>query len=80
MCGRETGDIPSHLKDAHYGGAAKLGRGKTYVYPHDYPFHWAPQQYLLDALRDAHYYAYGDNKTEQTAKSYWERVKGQTNR
>lgn len=76
----KTGDIPSHLKDAHYGGAAKLGRGKTYVYPHDYPFHWAPQQYLPDALRDAHYYAYGDNKTEQTAKSYWERVKGQTNR
>ena len=76
----KTGDIPSHLKDAHYSGAAHLGRGKTYVYPHDYPFHWAPQQYLPDALRDAHYYAYGDNKTEQTAKSYWERVKGQTNR
>ncbi|NCB29169.1 MAG: replication-associated recombination protein A [Clostridia bacterium] len=76
----KTGDIPAHLKDAHYSGAAHLGRGKTYVYPHDYPFHWAPQQYLPDALRDTHYYAYGDNKTEQTAKSYWERVKGQTNR
>ncbi len=76
----KTDDIPAHLKDAHYSGAAHLGRGKTYVYPHDYPFHWAPQQYLPDALRDTHYYAYGDNKTEQTAKSYWERVKGQTNR
>lgn len=75
-----TGDIPAHLKDAHYSDAAKLGRGKSYVYPHDYPFHWASQQYLPDVLRDAHYYAYGDNKTEQTAKSYWERIKGQTNR
>lgn len=75
-----TGDIPAHLKDAHYGGAAKLGRGQTYVYPHDYPAHWAPQQYLPDALRDARYYTYGDNKLEQAAKSYWARVKDQKNR
>ena len=70
-----AGDIPAHLKDAHYGGAAKLGRGLTYRFPHDYPNHYAPQQYLPDALRDAHYYEYGPNKTEQAALRYWEAVK-----
>lgn len=71
----KTGDIPAHLKDAHYGGAAKLGRGLTYRFPHDYPNHYVPQQYLPDALRDAHYYDYGSNKTEQAARRYWEEVK-----
>ena len=72
----KTGDIPAHIKDAHYSGAAKLGRGLTYQYPHDFPNHWTPQQYLPDELRDAHYYEYGPNKTEQAAKAYWDRVKG----
>ena len=71
-----TDDIPAHIKDAHYSGAAKLGRGLTYQYPHDFPNHWTPQQYLPDELRDAHYYEYGPNKTEQAAKAYWDRVKG----
>ena len=72
----KVGDIPAHIKDAHYSGAAKLGRGLTYQYPHDFPNHWTPQQYLPDGLRGAHYYDYGPNKTEQAAKAYWERVKG----
>ena len=72
-----TGDIPAHLKDAHYAGAAKLGRGLTYRFPHDYPHHWTPQQYLPDALQGARYYEYGENKTEQAARAYWARVKGE---
>ena len=72
----KTGDIPAHIRDAHYGGAAKLGRGLTYQFPHDFPNHWTPQQYLPDELRAAHYYEFGMNKTEQAAKAYWERVKG----
>lgn len=72
----KAGDIPAHIKDAHYGGAAKLGRGLTYQYPHDFPNHWTEQQYLPDALRDAHYYTFGANKTEQTARAYWDKVKG----
>ena len=71
-----TGDIPAHLKDAHYGGAAKLGRGLTYQYPHAFPNHWVQQQYLPDELKDAHYYDFGPNKTEQAARAYWARVKG----
>jgi putative ATPase len=38
--------VPDHLKDAHYKGAARLGRGKGYKYPHDYPGHYTPQEYL----------------------------------
>ena len=73
----KSGDIPAHLKDAHYGGAKKLGRGLTYRYPHDYPNHWTAQQYLPDTLTDAKYYDFGPNKTEQAAKAYWDRVKGE---
>ena len=71
-----TGDIPANIKDAHYGGAQKLGRGLTYQYPHAFPNHWVQQQYLPDEIKDAHYYDYGPNKTEQAARAYWERVKG----
>ena len=72
------GDVPDHLKDSHYAGAAKMGRGLTYKYSHDYPNHYTPQQYLPDRLRDVVYYRYGDNKVEQAAKKYWELVKGET--
>ena len=71
-----AGDIPAHLKDAHYGGAKKLGRGLTYQYPHMYPNHWVQQEYLPEELRGAQYYEYGPNKTEQAAKAYWNKVKG----
>ena len=72
----KVGDIPSHIKDAHYSGAAKLGRGLTYQYPHNFPNHWTPQQYLPDELKGTHYYDFGPNKTEQAAKAYWDRIKG----
>lgn len=70
------GDIPSSLKDCHYGGAKKLGRGQTYLYSHDYPNHWVKQQFLPDHLVGHHYYEYGPNKTEQAARAYWEKIKG----
>lgn len=73
--GGNVGDVPAGLRDAHYQGAAKLGRGRTYQFPHDYPNHWVAQQYLPDALRGRAYYAYGTNKNEQAAKNYWEKVK-----
>ena len=66
--------MPDHLKDNHYSGAAKLGRGLTYQYHHDFPGHYIPQQYLPDALRDRQYYVYGENKTEQAALRYWQAV------
>ena len=69
-------DVPAHLKDAHYQGAQQLGRGLTYRYPHDYPGHWVPQQYLPDELKGRVYYQPGDNKLEQQAQAYWQKVKG----
>lgn len=48
--------IPDHLKDAHYSGAHKLGRGIHYKYPHDYPGHYVRQQYLPDPLKNAEYF------------------------
>ena len=71
----DTGDIPAHIKDAHYGGALKLGHGTEYKYPHSYPNHYVEQQYLPDNIRDTKYYEYGDNKTEMAAKAYWEKNK-----
>lgn len=72
----KTGEIPADLRDAHYGGAAKLGHGLGYRYAHDYPDHYVKQQYLPDALKDRVYYRYGENKTEQAAKRYWDEIKG----
>jgi putative ATPase len=71
-----AGDIPADLRDSHYGGAAKLGRGTGYQYPHDFPNHFVKQQYLPEGLKDRIYYNFGDNKTEQAAKTYWDMVKG----
>lgn len=51
-----SGEVPDHLKDAHYQGAKALGRGLNYLYPHDYESGWVKQQYLPDNLRDKIYY------------------------
>lgn len=52
----KSGNIPSHLQDAHYLGAQKLGRGRNYQYPHNYPNHWVKQQYLPDTLKHTQYF------------------------
>lgn len=72
-----TGEVPPHLRDAHYGGAAQLGHGTGYQYAHGYPNHYVKQQYLPDPLKNRTYYTYGENKTEQAAKQYWDRIKGE---
>lgn len=71
----ECGDIPQHLKDAHYSGAAKMGRGIEYKYPHAFSNHYVPQQYLPDKIKDKRYYKYGDNKMERLTKEYWDKIK-----
>ncbi len=71
----KAADIPAHLLDSHYAGSKKLGHGLTYQYPHSFPHHYVPQQYLPDALAGAKYYEYGDNKVEQAAKAYWDAIK-----
>ena len=51
-----SGEVPDHLKDAHYKGAKELGRGIDYKYPHDYDSGWVKQQYLPDKLKNKKYY------------------------
>ncbi len=60
--------VPAHLMDAHYKGAAKLGHGLDYQYPHDYPGHYVAQQYLPDALLGSRFY-------EPTDLGYEARIK-----
>ena len=69
-----TGSIPRELQNVHADGAG-FEREQGYKYPHNYEGHWVRQQYLPDELNDARYYEYGDNKTEQAARAYWERIK-----
>ena len=69
------GSVPRELQNVHADGTG-FEREQGYLYPHDYPGHWVKQQYLPDGLRDRRYYEYGDNKTEQAAKKYWDNIKG----
>ena len=72
----KAGPIPRELQNVHADGTG-FEREQGYLYPHDFPGHWVRQQYLPDSLKDAVYYEYGDNKTEQAAKKYWELIKGE---
>ncbi|GAA3857908.1 replication-associated recombination protein A [Tessaracoccus defluvii] len=58
------GLVPPHLRDAHYAGAEKLGHGKGYKYPHDYPHSVVAQTYLPDDLVGTRYYRPTDNGQE----------------
>ncbi len=70
-----TGEVPAHLRDAHYSGAEKLGRGKTYQYPHNFPKNYVKQQYLPDTIQDKVYYTPGDNKFEAAISAHMEQLK-----
>lgn len=72
---KEIYEIPSHLRDSHYGGAKKLGHGLEYKYPHSYPNNYVKQEYLPKEIRNSKYYEFGQNKTEQAAKKYWDEIK-----
>ena len=67
--------IPRRLQNKHCDGADAKEKGQFYKYPHEYENHWVEQQYLPDVLKGTQYYHFGDNKTEQAAHAYWERVK-----
>ncbi len=66
--GERTGEVPHHLRDASYKGAASLGHGKGYKYPHDYPGNYIFQQYLPDNLVGKTYYEPSENGYERTIK------------
>lgn len=73
-----VGQVPDHLRDAHYSGASKLGRGVEYLYPHDYPNHWVKQQYLPDNLNNQQYFkAEPTGKYEKALADYYQQLKSQ---
>lgn len=71
----KIGQVPPHLRDAHYGGAKKLGHGASYVYSHDEPFGVAEQQYAPDVVLDARYYQPTNLGAESAVRERWERVR-----
>ena len=70
---RQTGAVPVHLRDAHYGGAGKLGH-VGYQYAHDFPNHYVEQQYLPDELQGTRFYEPGTLGYEQDIRDYFEKI------
>ena len=71
----KTAPIPTHLQDAHYKSAGKLGHGVGYQYPHAYPNHYVKQQYLPDGLTGEKFYEPSDNGYEKTIQEYFKKIK-----
>ena len=69
-----TAAVPREMQNVHADGTG-FEREQGYKYPHNFPNHWVRQQYLPEELKDRQYYRYGDNKTEQAAKRYWDEIK-----
>ena len=71
----KSGPIPRQLQNKHYDGEDNQNKGQFYQYPHDFPNHYVRQQYLPDVLKNTTYYVPQDNKSEQAAKAYWDKIK-----
>lgn len=67
-------DFPRHLQNKHFDGNGAKIVGQHYLYPHEYPNHYVKQQYLPDALAGHIYYEFGDNKQEQAAAAYRQKI------
>jgi putative ATPase len=68
-----TQPVPKHLRDAHYKGAAILGNGIGYLYPHDYPDGWVAQSYMPYPLKVYHPTAHGREKAVKDRVDYLRR-------
>ncbi len=71
---RPAGEVPAHLRDAHYQGASALGHGTGYRYPHDDPRGWVEQQYLPDEVSDQRYYDPSDHGFEAELRARISRI------
>lgn len=69
------GTIPRTLQNKHFDGEDAGVKGQFYKYPHSFPNHYVDQQYLPDSVKDNVFYQFGENKNEQAAKSYWDKIK-----
>jgi len=64
--------VPLHLRSAAYPGGKKMGHGRDYIYPHDYPGHWVPQQYLPEGVQGLPFYEPTDEGGEARIKKRME--------
>lgn len=76
----DTGQVPPHLRDAHYGGARDLGHGIGYKYAHDYPENYVRQQYLPDAIREERFYIPTENGYEKQIRNHLEHLRNREER
>ena len=65
------GEVPAHLRDAHYRGAREQGFGEAYLYPHDFAPGWVEQRYLPDSLGDTSFFEPSDHGAEQKLVAQW---------
>lgn len=79
VANEKTASIPTHLMDAHYKSAAKLGHGVGYQYAHNFENHYVKQQYLPDELKDRVFYVPSDNGYEKQIQEYFKKIKGEQN-
>jgi len=75
-------EVPAHLRDSSYKGAKRLGHGRGYKYPHDYPHAHVPQNYLPEGLQDRIFYKpTGRGQEKEIAKrlKFWRNERGGKN-
>ncbi|EAX46398.1 AAA ATPase, central domain protein [Thermosinus carboxydivorans Nor1] len=77
--GKNYGEVPLHLRDAHYRGAKALGHGQGYLYPHDYPGGWVRQQHLPAPLAGTVYYRPGQLGYERQIRQHLEQLRARHN-
>ena len=70
---KQTGAVPVHLRDAHYGGSKELGH-VGYQYAHNFPNHYVNQQYLPDELVGTRFYEPGTLGYEETIREYFQKI------
>ena len=68
-----TPPVPPHLRDSGYRGAKALGHGKGYLYPHNYPSGYVPQEYLPEGMEENEYYRPGTESEEDKLTGEWRR-------
>lgn len=72
-----TGEVPAHLRDAHFRGAAQLGHGVGYRSPHDSPAGWVDQRYLPEELAGRTYYRPASHGAEPRLAARWRARRGE---
>ena len=70
-----SGEVPAHLRDSHYSGAANIGHGEGYEYPHDDPRGWRPQSYRPEKVNSNVYYEPSPHGVEQEIHDRWRRAR-----